>query len=265
VPTLNVAGIGLAYDDTGEGAAVVLLHAGIADRRMWLHQAAALRRSRRVMAVDLPGYGGSAVPVGPYANHDVVAGLLDELDVPQAALVGCSFGGKVAIDAALAHPDRVSALALFGSAVSGHAWSEEFKELHRSLFGDIADDDLDAATEAEVDLWVVGPDREPYELDPEFLAFASEMDRGALAAEAALDEVPIRELTPPAIGRLGEISVPTLVMVGAADVPEIRRLADRIAADVPQARRLPDVPGAAHLLPLERPELVNAALLAFLP
>jgi 3-oxoadipate enol-lactonase len=265
VPTIDVAGVALAYDDAGEGPAVVLLHAGIADRRMWRHQAAALRGRRRVLMVDLPGYGESAVPVGPYANHDVVAGLLDELELEQAALVGCSFGGKVAIDAALAHPDRVSALALFGSAVSGHAWSEEFKELHRSLFGDIADDDLDAATEAEVDLWVVGPDREPYELDPEFLAFASEMDRGALAAEAALDEVPIRELTPPAIGRLGEISVPTLVMVGAADVPEIRRLADRIAADVPQARRLPDVPGAAHLLPLERPELVNAALLAFLP
>jgi len=263
--TVEVEGCALAYDDVGAGAAVVLLHAGIADRRMWRHQAAELRGHRRVLAVDLPGYGESTVPTGAYANHDAVAGLLDELDIPQASLVGCSFGGKVAIDTALAHPDRVNALALFGAAVSGHPWSEEFKELHQSLFGDIADDDLEAVTAAEIDLWVVGPDREPGELDPQLLAFATEMDRQALAAEMALDAVPVRELHPPAIGRLGEIRVPTLVAVGAADVPEIRHLADVLAAQVPDARRLPDVPDAAHLLPLACPDPVNAALLAFLP
>jgi 3-oxoadipate enol-lactonase len=265
VPTVELEQTTLAYDDAGDGAAVVLLHAGIADRRMWRHQVAALRERRRVLTVDLPGYGESTLPAGPYANHDAVAGLLDELDIAQAALVGCSLGGAVAIDTALAHPERVSALALFGAAVSGHPWSEEFKELHQSLFGDIAEDDLDAITQAEVDLWVVGPEREPEDLDPEFLAFATQMDRRALAAEAALDTVPIRELTPAAIGRLGEISVPTLIAVGAADVPEIRHMADRIATDVPHARRLPEVPDAAHLLPLERPDVVNSALLAFLP
>lgn len=264
MPIVEVQGIGLAFDDAGDGSALVLLHAGIADRRMWLHQAAELRGRFRVLTVDLPGYGESAVPAGPYANHDAVVGLLDVLGIGQAALVGCSFGGKVAIDTALAHPDRVSALALFGAAVSGHLWSEDFKELHESLFGDIDDDDLDAIAQAEVDLWVVGPDREPSELDPELLVFAAEMDRRALAAEAALDAVPIRELTQPAIGRLGEIRVPTLVGVGVADVPEIRHLADRIAAEVPQARRLPDVADAAHLLPLERPDIVNTALLEFL-
>jgi 3-oxoadipate enol-lactonase len=255
----------LTYDDAGEGTCVVLLHAGIADRRMWRHQMAALRGRHRVLAVDLPGYGESAVPPGPYANHDAIARLLDALTIERAALVGCSLGGAVAIDTALAYPDRVSALALFGSAVSGHPWSDEFREMHQSLFADIDDDDLDAAAHAEVDLWVIGPDREPDDVDPELLAFATEMDRHALAAEAALTKVPIRALAPAAIGRLAQISVPTLVAVGAGDVSDIRRLADRIAAEVPQARRLPDVPDAAHLLPLERPDAVNPALLAFLP
>lgn len=85
----------MAYDDAGEGAAVVFLHAGIADRRMWRHQAAALHGRLRIVTVDLPGYGESAVPTGPYANHDAVAGLLDQLEIEAAALVGCSFGGKV--------------------------------------------------------------------------------------------------------------------------------------------------------------------------
>jgi pimeloyl-ACP methyl ester carboxylesterase len=260
-----VDGTRLVYDDVGDGAAVLFIHAGIADRRMWRRQVAALRGRLRLVTLDLPGYGESAAPEGAYANHDAVAGVLDQLDIEQAALVGCSLGGSVAIDTALAHPDRVSALALFGSAVSGHAWSQEFRQLHQSLFGDIADDDLDAVAAAEIDLWVVGPGREPDQLDPELLTFAFDMDRRALAAEAALDDVPIRELTPPAIGRLGEIQVPTLVTAGAADVPDIRNLADLIAAATPNSRRLPDIPNAAHLLPLERSDVVNTALLAFLP
>src|SRR5205809_4414601 len=110
--TVVVEGCALAYDDVDAGAVVVLLHAGIADRRMWRHQVAALRGQHRILSVDLPGYGESAVPTGAYANHDAVAGLLDTLDIGQASLVGCSLGGKVAIDTALTRPDRVNALAL---------------------------------------------------------------------------------------------------------------------------------------------------------
>jgi 3-oxoadipate enol-lactonase len=97
------------------------------------------------------------------------------------------------------------------------------------------------------------------------LDFARELARRALAAEAAPSAVAVRELDPPAIGRLGEIRVPVLVTAGAADVPDVSRLADRIAAAVPTATRLPDVPDAGHLLPLERPSPVTEALLAFLP
>ena len=171
----------------------------------------------------------------------------------------------MAIDTALVYPDRVGALVLFGSAVSGHPWSDEFRQVQQSVFGDIDEGDVDAIVRAEVDLWVVGPGREPDDLDPDFLAFAVELDRRAVAAELALEVVSVRALAPAAIGRLGEIRVPTLVAAGAADVAEIRRLADRIAAEVPQARQLPDVPGAAHLLPLERPDVVNPILLGFLP
>jgi 3-oxoadipate enol-lactonase len=266
VPTVEVDGVPLAYDDVGHGAVVVvLLHAGIADRRMWRHQVAALHERYRVLNVDLPGYGESGLPPEGYANHDAMVGLLTELGVGQAAVVGCSFGGAVAIDTALAYPGRVGALVLFGTAVSEHRWSAEFRQLQQSVFGDVGEDDLDAVSRAEVNLWVVGSERAPDDLDRDFLAFALELDRSALAAEAALDRVSVRTLAPTAVGRLGEIAVPTLVAVGAADVAEIRRLADRIAAEAPRARRLPDVPGAAHLLSLERPDVVNPSLLAFLP
>lgn len=261
---IQVNGAMLAYDDEGEGFPVVLLHAGIADRRMWRGQAAALAGRHRVLTLDLRGYGESKLPPEPFAHHDDMAGLLDALGIDRAALVGCSFGGAVAIDTALAHPARVAALALFGSAVSGHEWSDDTDRLWDDLIGDVDADDLDAAAEAEVRFWVVGPDRQPEDLDPALVDFARKMDRQALAAEATLSRVSVRELDPPATGRLAEIGVPALVTAGAADIPDIRRLADRLAAEIPDARRLPDVPDAAHLLPLERPEPVNEALLAFL-
>ncbi|MEV4823636.1 alpha/beta hydrolase [Micromonospora sp. NPDC049274] len=261
---ITVNGALLAYDEAGTGSPVVLLHAGIADRRMWRGVVPALAARHRVIVPDLRGYGDSELPPAPFAHHDDVTGLLDALDVPRAALVGCSFGGSVAVDTALAHPDRVTTLALFDTAVSGNEWSEEANDLWDDLVGEVDPDDFVAGAAGEVRFWVVGPGRQPADVDPELLAFAQEMDQRALAAELALGAVEVEELTPPAIGRLGELTMPVLVTAGAADVPDISRLADRIAAEAPHATRLPDVPDAAHLLPLERPEAVATALLDFL-
>ncbi|MBX7265027.1 alpha/beta hydrolase [Micromonospora sp. Llam7] len=262
---IQVNGARLACDETGTGSPVVLLHAGIADRRMWREQIDVLAARHRVVAVDLRGYGESELPTTAFAHHDDVAGLLDALGLARAALVGCSFGGAVAIDTALAHPGRVSALALLGSAVSGHDWSERTNDLWEALVGEVDPEDFAGTAAGEVRFWVVGPERDPADVDPRLIAFATAMDERALAAELALSAVDVAELDPPAIGRLGQLTMPVLVGAGAADVPDIRQLADRIAAEAPQAIRLPDVPDAAHLLPLERPGPVNAALLDFLP
>jgi pimeloyl-ACP methyl ester carboxylesterase len=265
VPNIDVNEATLAYDEAGAGSPVVLLHAGIADRRMWREQLDTLAARHRVVALDLRGYGESDLPSTPFAHHDDVVGLLDALGIDRAALVGCSFGGAVAIDTALAHPDRVTALALFGTAVSGYEWSAETSDLWDSLVGDVPAEDLDATAAAEVRFWVVGPGREPADVDPDLVEFALQMDRRALAAEAALGDVITRELEPPAVGRLGELRMPVLVQVGAADVPDIGKLAAKIAAEAPAATRLPDVPDAGHLLPLEHPGRVSEALLDFLP
>ena len=262
MPVCEVSGAPLAYDDDGAGPAVVLLHAGIADRRMWRPLAAALAGRHRVVSYDLRGYGESTPPPASFAHHEDVVGLLDRLGIERAALVGCSFGGAVAIDAALAYPERVGALALLGSVVSGYRWLE-LAEVWDRVVGDVDEDDLDAMAVAEVRFWVVGPDRRPQDVDAGLLTFAEAMDRQALAAEVALDQLDVRKLDPAAVGRLGEITAPTLVTAGAADLPEIRSLADRLAAEIPPARRLADMSGAAHLLPLECPEPVAAALLDF--
>ncbi|WBB82513.1 alpha/beta hydrolase [Micromonospora sp. WMMD882] len=261
---IEVNGARLGYDDTGDGTPVVLLHAGIADRRMWRAQTAALAARHRVVALDLRGYGESELPPTPFAHHVDVVGLLDALGIARAALVGCSFGGAVAIDTALAYPERVDALALLGAAVTGHEWSDETNDIWESLVGDVDPADHRASAAAEVRFWVVGPRRRPEDVDPELLRSAQEWDERALATEAALSAVDVAVLDPPAAGRLAELRMPVLVTAGALDLPDISRLADLIAATAPGAVRLPDVPDAAHLLPVERPDPVNAALLDFL-
>ncbi len=264
MPIADVDGVPLAYDDLGAGPVVVLLHAGIADRSMWVEQNAALSRTHRVLAVDLPGYGESGVPERSYANHDLVVGLLDALDIGDATWVGCSFGGSVALDVALAHPTRVNALVLMAAVVSGHAWSPEFREQQAVVMDGVDEDDLTALARAEVRFWVVGPGRDPADVDPALIARATAMDQRALASELALDDVDRRELDPPAITRLGELAMPVLVLAGAEDAADIRRLADLVAATAPRAARAPDLPDAAHLLPVEQPEEISRRLLAFL-
>jgi len=263
VPILEIGGAPLACDDIGDGPAVLLLHAGIADRRMWTPMARRLAEHHRVVSYDLRGYGDSTPVLPAFSHHDDVVALLDALDIERAALVGCSFGGRVAIDATLAHPDRVSALCLVGSVVSGFRFTH-LDEVWNALVGDVDEDDLDAQAVAEVRLWVVGPDRQPGDVDPALIAFAEQMNRRALTAEAVLDAADVGQLDPPAIHRLAEITAPTAVLAGAADLAEIRQLADRLAAGIPGARRLHDVADTAPLPPLERPEAVAEVLRAFL-
>ncbi|SCL40383.1 Pimeloyl-ACP methyl ester carboxylesterase [Micromonospora pallida] len=262
---IEVNGTRLGYEDTGNGSPVLLLHAGIADRRMWREQVPALATRHRVITLDLRGYGDSELPPAPFAHHTDVVGLLDALGIERAALVGCSFGGAVAIDTALTHPERVTALALLGTAVTGYEWSDDTNDLWDALVGEVDPDDYAASAAAEVRFWVVGPKRQPADVDAALLRFAEEMDERALATEHVLSALDVTVPEPPAVERLAELRMPVLVTAGAADLPDISRLADLIAANAPDAVRLPDVPDAAHLLPLERPGPINAALLDFLP
>src|SRR5438309_5714570 len=103
----------LPHDEAGSGPAIVLLHAGIADRTMWSEHLGPLASAGyRVIAVDLPGFGEARVVAGEQAPWTDVLRTMDELSVERAALVGNSFGGAVALRAALVEPARVSELVM---------------------------------------------------------------------------------------------------------------------------------------------------------
>lgn len=120
----EVDGLTLHYVVEGRGPAVVLLHGLGGFAESWRHTIAALAPRARVYALDLPGFGRSAKPPGPYRLPSFAAavhGFLNAMGLGQAALVGHSLGGAVAVTCALIHPVRVERLALIGSIVPGVA------------------------------------------------------------------------------------------------------------------------------------------------
>jgi len=248
---------GIAYDRAGprDGLPVVLLHAGIADRRMWDPQWPALTASRDAVRLDLRGFGDSTEPPeGALSPVDDVIDTLEAVRIGRCHVVGASFAAGVAVEVALTRPDLVESLLLAapGGSLMPEATPqlEAFIEAERSA---LARDDLDAAVEANLAWWVDGPSRDAGEVPAAVRDAVRRMQRRAFEVTAAWPEVTERELDPPALDRLDEISAPTLVLVGGLDLDATEAAARRVTEGIPNARRV-DWPDVAHLPSMERPQ-----------
>jgi 3-oxoadipate enol-lactonase len=249
----------LVCDVTGAGSPVVLVHAGIADARMWDPLTPALSADHRVIRYDLRGYGRSLLPAGDFSHVDDLATVVTALAEEPVHLVGASLGGRVALDLALARPDLVRSLALLGAVVSGFEPDTEPPPGWDDVVAADRADDLDSLADAEARMWLADPDGT--RLPGDVLDLVRAMNRTALRNERSGvgAEVP----PAPAVDRLGELDVPVLVVVGALDLPDIHLTADLLTERVAGAERV-DVDGAAHLPALERPAETAAALRSFL-
>lgn len=255
----------IAYESHGEGPPVAFLHAGVADRRMWHGQLPAVAAAGyRAIAHDRRGFGDTLHADEAYAHVTDLLAVLDAIAPgAPAVLVGCSQGGRVAIDTALARPERVRALVLVAPAVSGapeiddvppgiKAWIERMEAAEAAA-------DVDGLNALEAHAWLDGP------LAPEGRVAGAarqlflEMNELALRAEPRGEETP----PPDAYARVGAIAAPTLVMWGDLDFPHVARRCEYLAAAIPGARthRWPD---AAHLPNLEDGPAFNRTLLEFL-
>src|SRR5260370_21872192 len=119
----EVNGATLYYELAGAGSPVALLHAGIADSGMWDDQFAHVAAAHQVLRFDMPGFGQSSMPDKPYSLSDDLYGLLRQLGIGPAAIVGVSIGGATAIRFAIEHPEMVTALVPVGAGLGGFAYS----------------------------------------------------------------------------------------------------------------------------------------------
>ena len=256
-------GTDLYFETRGAGKALLLIHAGVADRRMWDQQFEEFSKSHLVIRCDLRGFGQTGNRPAEFAHYEDLADLLSYLQVESAYVIGASFGGSVAIDFALAHPQRVTALVLAAPALGGYRFeSPQILNFFEAEEQALEANDLASATELNLKMWVDGFDRQPEHVNPEIRERVREMQFNIFSqsqGEAGRE----KKLSPPAMDRLDGIACPTQVMVGEHDAAEFRSLADLIAHRVQNASHLV-VPGAAHLPSMEKPDEFNRFVLAFL-
>lgn len=254
----------LYVEVAGEGAAVVLVHSGICDSRMWDPQWGPFSAAYRTVRYDLRGYGRSPLPPGVFSHASDLVELLDRLGIERASLVAASFGGQVALEVAVAHPDRVDRLVLADARLPLDDWSDEIKAFGAEEDAALERDDLDAAVEVNLRMWVDGPQQPPGRVDPAVREQVGRMQRLAFELQVPMwDEADDEPLVPDLARRLHEVRAPTLAVAGELDVADFRRIAERLAREIPDARHAV-VPGVAHLPSLERPAEFDRLALGFL-
>ncbi|MEV0845853.1 alpha/beta hydrolase [Streptomyces sp. NPDC049954] len=249
----------LVHSVTGAGPPLVLVHAGIADSTMWDEAVPALAARYTVLRYDLRGFGRSAPPTAAYSDVEDLRDLLDHLGYGRVHLVGASWGGRIALDFALAHPGRVRSLAAFAPPWPGWDWGAAMVAYDAAETAAREAGDLDAAVRVDLDMWLRGPRRTEDEVDGRLLDRMRGPVRTALVHQEALE----RYAAGPGEGDPGALTVPALIGVGTLDVPDFQDIAARYTREIPGAR-LVTFPGAGHLLTLEQPEAFTRTLLPFL-
>jgi pimeloyl-ACP methyl ester carboxylesterase len=248
---VDVNGARLWVEQEGEGPAVVFVHGGLGDSRLWEPQAHALASRFRTIRYDLRFWGRSESPGVEFSSVDDLVGLLDAIGVEKAALVGLSLGGGLALDVTLAHRDRVWALAHVAGGVTGMPAKPYTDEQEAAFDAAIESGDLATAMEIDLAVWApLGADdtlRELWQVTPD----ARGVPDGATPRRPD-----------PAHDRLEEVSVPTLVVVPTHDPPEQREVGAQVARRINGAQ-LVEV-DSDHYLTLREPELVTKLLEEFL-
>jgi pimeloyl-ACP methyl ester carboxylesterase len=204
------------------------------------------------------------LPPRPYSHGRDLIALLEQLRIEQAALVGASLGGRVALEVAVAHPQVVDALVVADAALPGFAWSDQVRASWEEEDAALERGDLDAAVEVDLRMWVDGPRRPPTTVDPAVREHVRRMQHRAFELQLPVWEDAEEELLVSDLERrLSEVQAPTLVVVGEEDVADFHQIAAQLSREVPSAQHAV-IPNAAHLPSLERPAAFNELVLRFL-
>lgn len=243
---------GIAYDVRGSGPVIVLLTGSNLDRRMWDREAAWLSKTHTVVRYDLRAHGQSDTVTAPFSMLGDLIGLMDTLEIEKATLIGLSAGSTIALDAALAIPDRVERIVLVGPAPSGY-----IPKVQPPFFADLFAA-LKAADYAKIpDILLATPVfAAPPEAQPLVRRMVTENDKMWTAKRELM------QATKPAFDRLESVRVPTLVLIGDQDVWQIEP-AEILAKRIPGAR-IVRIAGGGHLLNLTSPKEFDAAVVSFL-
>jgi 3-oxoadipate enol-lactonase len=253
---LEVDGTKLYYEECGSAPqAVVLVHDGVLHSAAWDDVWPDFCRHFHAIRYDRRGYGRSPLAThGHYATDDLAA-ILRHLKISRAAIVGSSHGGKISINFTLDHPEIVQQLVLVGAVVGGMPYSKHFLERGDTLGKPLEKGDIKGAiAAASSDKYLIAPGNDAARKRMADILSANPQD----LTHPEL-ELPVK----PALPRLGEIRVPTLLLVGDADIPDVHAHAGAIEAGVSRSR-LVVISDVGHLMYLERPAEFSRIVIEFL-
>lgn len=259
---IEVGGATLTGLEVGDGLPVVFLHAGVCDKRMWLAQMDAVADAGwHAIAYDRRGYGDATSPDEAFSHLDDLEAVLDALDIHAAVLVGCSMGGGLAVDFALAHPGRVIGLVLMGTSISGAPWSATADERAIEMAEEDAWErgDIDLLNKVQAHEWLDGPRTQSGRVGGAVRELFFDMNAKALSKPRLTQE----EGTDDTWDRMDALNTPTLLVVGDEDFTALIDRHDTLSETMPNAFAVV-LEGAAHIPSIEKPDLVNSLLLQFL-
>ncbi|HTD15127.1 MAG TPA: alpha/beta hydrolase [Chthoniobacterales bacterium] len=244
---VDVDGGKLYYEESNHGGqTVVLIHDGVVDSAVWNDVWPEFCRHFHTVRYDRRGFGKSPATTSWYSEIDDLTALFHHLHLSRAALVGSSHGGQLAVDFTLARPDFVQELVLVGPLLSGMPYTQYFLDRGKEAYGLLQKGDVKGAiSEWSKDKFLIGSQNDSARRKLLELLTANPQDMTHEANDMIM-------APKPAIGRLNEIKVPTLIITGAAEIPEVQAHAGAIEAGIPGARRIV-MDGVGHLLYLEKP------------
>ncbi len=263
----EIKDVRLYYEVDGEGSVLVFVHAGCADHRMWDEQFSTFARHYRVLRYDMCGYGKSSLSTTSFSNRNDLYDLLEILGIQQAHFVACSMGSFAVTDFALEHPEKVKSLVLVSPALSGYQYEGQPPQPVLELIDARKAGNLEHAAELQAQIWADGPKRNSDQSNLEVHELVRQMSLDSLK----LQEEIIREtaflieepFNPPAIERLGQIKVPTLVIIGELDDDSEMAIADVLTTHIKAAKKA-IIKETAHLPNMEKPEEFNQMVMEFL-
>ena len=254
----------LYYETAGKGPALVLIHAGFLDSRMWDDQFALFSKTHKVIRYDVRGFGKSDIAASEFSNYSDLHALLEHLRIESASLLGVSMGGRIALDFAVEHPNEVQSLILVSPGVSGYKPSDPEEERLWKEF--------DVRMKPQEEASREGRAEDVVRMDLEAWAPLQNHASHRRLREIALDNFHVRQEMPwkfqmdpdpPAFERLSNIRVPTLFILGDRDVPAQTLEANKIHSHMPGSQRVV-IPRADHIANVSRPEEFNGIVLEFL-
>ena len=243
------------YETAGSGRNIILIHDGLLPGVAWDEQFVFFSRDYHVTRYDRRGYGFSSPATGSYTHMEDLMHLYEHLNIESAILIASSSGGALAIDFTLEYPEKVDALVLVGAVVGGFSYSGHMRTRGGHLpesFGNAQEENIYYASN-----------------DPYYIS-SKNTDTKKTAVEM-LTAYPQRILRrpqfvrpdiPPA-RRLNEIDIPTLILIGEYDIPDVHAVSGVLSMGITNSKRHV-IQDAGHVIPLEQPAQFNKTVAEFI-